>query len=189
MTDPLGGATLLPETKIKGSELPAVVERRQCKELNSRSEQCKFPALSDSEYCGRHHVIYRRDQTRDIEHFREQMMINAKHDLLRLTPEATKTLGSLIADESAPAHVRLKAATEVLDRVGVRGGHEIEIDVAISGDPTKDIQDRLDQMREALSAAAIVGMRSSQAHDIEDAETDDDPDIIEAEVVESSDSE
>lgn len=154
MEDPLGGAIMLPDEKITGPQLPVADERRQCAEILSGDRPCGFPALQDSTYCARHHVYYHNSQTRDMHRFREQMMINARHDLLRLIPKATDTLARMLDSDDIPANVQLKAATEVYDRVGIRGGTELDIKAEVSSDPAADIRRRLDAMRDGLIQAS-----------------------------------
>lgn len=79
--------------------------------------------------------------------------------------------------ESEP--VRLKAATEILDRAGVRGGIEIDQNVAVEVKPARDIVlDRLNKLAEAESRAEAERQAKAEA----EAEN-----IIDAEVVEDDD--
>lgn len=170
MEDPFAGAEVaevdLPELKrtpIKGS-IP-------CAATNSDGfSDCPHVALRDSDFCAKHHVKKSIKPTKDLDRFREQMMINARHDLLRISPDATRTIGELIVDTEVPANVRLKAATEVLDRVGIRGGTEIDIQAEVTGNPSDDIRRRL--------AAMATGLIAQQQ-----AATEPEPDIVDGEVI------
>lgn len=152
MDDPLGGGMVLTDVPV--IRPPVVLDPRLDTEcaylLAPTGENCRFTALTDSTFCARHHVMSSTKQTSDLERFREQMIRNAKHDLLRMTPKAAATIAELIESEDVPANVRLKAATEVLDRVGVRGGTEIDIRADITSDPVADIRKRLDAMAAGL---------------------------------------
>lgn len=90
----------------------------------------------------------------------------ARAKLLELAPTAAETLEDLVMNaESEP--VRLKAATEILDRVGVRGGMEIDAKVEV------EQVDNATVIREKLQRLAERAVLPSLA-----------PPVIEAEVVE-----
>jgi uncharacterized protein (UPF0147 family) len=179
MDDPLSGTILLSDAPI---EYPPVFadprNDRSCSFLlTPEGDTCTQTSLSDSTFCARHHVRSSTKQTSDLERFREQMILNAKHDLLRMVPTAAATIAQLIEDEDVPANVRLKAATEVLDRVGVRGGTEIDIRAEVTSDPSADIRRRLEAMAESLRVVVEPEPASAPAPALEatpdDPETDD----------------
>jgi hypothetical protein len=90
----------------------------------------------------------------------------ARDKLVQAAPYAVDKLEELMSDaESEP--VRLKAATEILDRAGIRGGVEIETTVNIDVRPAADvISERLSR----LASGAIETTARLAKEDIRDAE-------------------
>lgn len=92
----------------------------------------------------------------------------ARMRLIDLSDDAVSVLSELTSSETAPA-IRLKAATEILDRAGIKGGMDIDVVVEHKIDASKTIADKLGEI-----------VARSQAKEIEDE------DIIDAEVLEDS---
>jgi hypothetical protein len=80
---------------------------------------------------------------------RTKLQQYAKQRLIEATPEAVDRLEFLV--EHAETHaVQLKAATEILDRAGIRAGIEIDQRVEVElVDPSKEVQERLARLAEA----------------------------------------
>lgn len=101
----------------------------------------------------------------------------ARQKLTQAAPYAVDLLEDLMENaESEP--VKLKAATEILDRAGVRGGIEIDTTVQLDARPAASIiAERLERLAQgAISAAATLATNGVHV------ETD--KDILDAEVVE-----
>ena len=125
---------------------------RQCVHeyrFDGEVKRCQLPPLVDAEYCARH--LTPSKPTIDVLRFREQMIDSARYDLLRISPKATNTIENLLDDDETPANVKLKAATEILDRIGVRGGTELDVRAEVSASPTDEIRRRLAAMAEGLT--------------------------------------
>jgi hypothetical protein len=74
-------------------------------------------------------------------------------------------------DEAESEPVRLKAATEILDRAGIRGGVEIETNVNIDLRPAADvIQERLARLTSGAAAATLAASKLKSDGEIIDAE-------------------
>lgn len=107
----------------------------------------------------------------------------ARKKLVQAAPYAVDVLEDLMENaESEP--VRLKASTEILDRAGVRGGQDFNVDVTVSDErPAHQVvAERLARL--AAGAASTVGRRHALE---EDADETDETDITDAEVVEEDD--
>lgn len=52
--------------------------------------------------------------------------------------------------------IRLKAATEVLDRAGIRGGFEVDVDVVVHESPVEEIKKRLTELRKGAEAVTRI---------------------------------
>jgi len=102
----------------------------------------------------------------------------ARARLSQAAPAAVDTLEYLM-DEAESEPVRLKAATEILDRAGIRGGVEIETNVNIDLRPAADvIQERLARLTSGAAAATLAASKLQSDGEIIDAE------VVEEEVEE-----
>lgn len=91
---------------------------------------------------------------------------------LRLVDEADLALDTLIdlAQPGTSEGIRLKAATEVLDRAGIRGGFEVTVDQTVTVNSSELVSERLQKLAEG--ARAVERMRAE--HDAE---------VVEGEIV------
>ncbi len=120
----------------------------RCKTVKSDGLRCLMWAsgrLKDDGLC-RYHLKFNRRPGGDIERARQKIVQSA--------PYAVDKLEELLDAQSEP--VQLKAATEILDRAGVRGGIELNVEVETNGPaPHEVIAARMEQLRiAALSAIA-----------------------------------
>ena len=120
----------------------------RCKTVKSDGLRCLMWAsgrLKDDGLC-RYHLKFNRRPGGDIERARQKIVQSA--------PYAVDKLEELLDAQSEP--VQLKAATEILDRAGVRGGIELNVEVESNGpSPHEIIAARMEQLRiAALHAIA-----------------------------------
>jgi len=120
----------------------------RCKTVKSDGLRCLMWAsgrLKDDGLC-RYHLKFNRRPGGDIERARQKIVQSA--------PYAVDKLEELLDAQSEP--VQLKAATEILDRAGVRGGIELNVEVESNGpSPHEVIAARMEQLRiAALHAIA-----------------------------------
>jgi hypothetical protein len=97
----------------------------------------------------------------------------ARNKLIQAAPYAVDKLEELMEyAESEP--VQLKAATEILDRAGVRGGIEIDSNVNIDVRPAAEvINERLERLAKgAIQAAAMLSQNGAEIVDAEVVEDD-----------------
>lgn len=134
-------------------------DKRQPVPLPHRCRQVKFDGIRcmlwasgrpvDDGLCRVHLRTLKSKTSDDIERAREK--------LTQAAPFAVDKLEQLMLEaESEP--VALKAATEILDRAGVRGGVEIDTNVNVDVRPAAEvIAERLDRLAQgALQAAAAL---------------------------------
>jgi hypothetical protein len=117
-----------------------------------------------------------RIHLRSTQHKTSDDIERARQKLTQAAPYAVDMLEDLMENaESEP--VKLKAATEILDRAGVRGGVEIDTSVNIDVRPAAQvIAERLDRLAQgAIQAAAKLA--DSGLHVVPDG------DIVDAEVI------
>lgn len=82
----------------------------------------------------------------------EATVLSARMRLIGALPMALDTLLDLAENSSADA-IKLKAATEILDRSGVKGGMDITVEVTNNSNPSDDILKKLSIMRDRAVAA------------------------------------
>lgn len=95
----------------------------------------------------------------------------ARERLVQAAPHAVDQLEALMLDaESEP--VKLKAATEILDRAGIRGGVEIDANVNVEARPAAEIiAERLERLQGGALTQAQLSLNNGA-------------DVVDAEVVE-----
>lgn len=155
----------------KSEKRQPLAQPHRCRQIKDDTIRCMLWASGrpkDDGLCRIHLRSTKRQTSDDIE--------RARNKLTQAAPYAVDMLEHLMESaESEP--VKLKAATEILDRAGVRGGVEIDTNVNIDVRPAASvISERLDRLaRGAISTAARLA--ESGLH------VEPDKDIIDAEVV------
>lgn len=94
----------------------------------------------------------------------EAIIQAARMRLIDDTQEAVTVLEDLLQNAASEA-VRLKAATEVLDRSGVRGGVDVDVTVTNSQDPAAVLRERLSTLKARTDAIVIEGEVLDPAED------------------------
>lgn len=146
----------------------------RCRIVKSDGIRCQLWASGrpkDDGLC-RIHLKAARKPGEDIE--------RARRKVIQAAPYAVDVLEELMETaESEP--VRLKASTEILDRAGVRGGQDINIEMEVTeGRPAAQvIAERLSRLSEGAEAVA-----RAQAEAQAIAAREEDGEIVEAELVE-----
>jgi hypothetical protein len=133
----------------------------RCREFTSEGIRCMLWAsgnIKDDGLC-RMHLGKNRKTGADIERARAKLMQSA--------PYAVDTLEQLM-ETAVSEPVKLKAATEILDRAGVRAGMDIGIDVDIkdSRSPAQIIAERLARLK---NGAAMIETQFADTN-VQDAE-------------------
>lgn len=108
-----------------------------------------WPAVSAEGFCRSHCSNAAFNATDQMNKLNDA----AKMRLSQLTGPSLEALEDLILNSSVPA-VRLKAATEVLDRVGIRGGMDLNISGQVQHelvDPAIAVRERLNSLAERLA--------------------------------------
>lgn len=97
-----------------------------------------------------------RVHLRSLKHKTSDDIERAREKLTQAAPYAVDKLEELMEfAESEP--VKLKAATEILDRAGVRGGYEVDTKATLDVRPAADvIQERLQRLAAGAAAAATT---------------------------------
>lgn len=96
----------------------------------------------------------------------EAHVLSARMRLIQALPVALDTLLDL-AENATAENVKLKASTEILDRAGIKGGYELQVDVVNHTNPSEDILKKLQIMRER-SAPKLEDLGETVEEDAED---------------------
>jgi hypothetical protein len=148
----------------------------RCRIIKSDGIRCMLwhsGRVKDDGLC-RVHLKTQRKPGEDIE--------RARRKIIQAAPYAVDVLEDLMENaESEP--VRLKASTEILDRAGIRGGQDLNIDIEIteSRPAAQIVAERLARLQEGAQAvAARLEALTSEQTEIVDAEVVEDlPDSTE----------
>ena len=149
---------------------PAALPHR-CRTVKIDGLRCMLWAsgrLKDDGLC-RVHLRTQRKPGEDVERARRKLMQSA--------PYAVDVLEEMM-ENAVSEPVRLKAASEILDRAGVKGGFEFDVNVEVTDgrSPAQIVMERLSRLKQgAENTAAILAATTS----LQDAEV-----IIDAEVQE-----
>lgn len=149
------------------------IERERCTVIMSDNKRCPNKGLAglDAEHsvCRRH-----GGNLPNVQAMATAQLEAARMKLLDSAEDAVDTLIQLQEPGTAEG-IRLKAATEVLDRVGIRGGFELAVEQEVKDDPSAVIAARLTEL------AAAQRRQSAQIARITGGA--DDSDVVDAEVV------
>ena len=163
------------EGPISSRRKPAALPTR-CRAVKEDGIRCMLWSSgrpADDGYCRIHLGSIQRKPGEDIE--------RARSKLVQAAPYAADTLEDLM-ENAASEPVRLKAATEILDRAGVRGGIEIDGNVNVNDgrSPAQIVAERLTR----LAGGAVTVAAQLASTGVELPSTNDESDIEDAEVVE-----
>ena len=159
---------------VKSSKRKPATLPHRCQAIKDDGIRCQLwtsGRLQDDGLC--------RVHLRSIKHRPGDDIERARQKLTQAAPYAVDVLEDMMSNaESEP--VKLKAATEILDRAGIRGGVELDTNVNIDVRPAASvIAERLNRLainaNDAAAKLAGMGVRVEAEKDIIDAE------VVEAE--------
>lgn len=121
----------------KAEPVPVV----RCTTIKADGERCKRWSLRGATVCVRH-----GGNLTNVREHAEAVVESARLRLVGNTDRAVDVLEELMQPGTSE-NVRLKAATEVLDRSGVRGGIDIHTETEVTVNPSELLAERLDTLR------------------------------------------
>lgn len=116
----------------------------RCESENGRGMQCANSAVNGGKYCPAHSTKEDRKQA-------QEMIQMARLRMVDLADQAIDTIKELMEPGTADA-VRLKAATEVLDRSGVVKGETISIQLEQSNRGADIVAEKIAAIRDRKKA-------------------------------------
>jgi hypothetical protein len=160
--------SIVPKGWVPTKDAPVPVVR--CVEIKKDGERCGRWSVRGLTKCASH----LRGAHKNFENVADRVQATLDSARMRLLDDAdlaVDTLEALMQPGTAEA-IRLKSATEILDRVGIKGGIDINVEVTDSRDPAESIRTRLERL-----ATSTPALTATPDDDIEDAEVlADDPD-------------
>lgn len=157
------------EDGVPAHKLPILSIR--CKRHRADGSRCwqwSWPNEASKGFCRTHGDKYAFNATAQMAALNDA----ARMRLSQLTEPSLAALEDLVLNSTVP-HVRLKAATEILDRVNIRGGSEI----TISGEVNHTVETPAEVVQNKLRELAEKIQPEPEPEEI----------IIEAEIVEETD--
>lgn len=148
----------------------------RCVQIKKDGERCKRWSLRGYTKC-RRHAGPGAMEGGNVQKYAESVIEAARLRLVDSTDDALDLLNYFIHQPGTSEGIRLKAATEVLDRAGVRGGFEVKVDGEVKVDASDEVAKRLKKLAEG---AAHVEQMKRQARG-------EDADVVDAEVIDPAD--
>jgi len=159
---------------LPAHKIPILPNR--CVRMRADGSRCwmwAWPSESAEGFCRQHCDKFAFNATAQM----AKLSDAAKMRLSQLTEPSLAALEDLVLNSTVP-HVRLKAATEVLDRVGIRGGTEL----TVSGSVDHTVSTPAEVVHERLASLAE---RLRQPAELESSEPEDpNPDVVDAVIIE-----
>lgn len=159
----------LPEITQNFSPTMAVpVPRVRCTNVKDSGEQCENWSMMGLSVCFVHggKTKFAKEQAAEIQDAARQRIFGA-------TETAVDVIVAIMNSKGVPENVRLKAATEILDRGGIKGGVEIDVEV----------KHKVDAADAVFNNLAKLAANQKKAITSADLEPDDDSGIIDVEII------
>lgn len=144
----------------------------RCTQIKRDGERCKKWSLRGYHKCIKHAGPQALMPDGNVQKHREAVLEAARLRMLDDADECLDVLADLRQVGTAEA-IRLKAATEILDRVGLRAGVDIDVHVDVTDSPTDELRKRLTGLKEGMLARQKM---IDEAH----------ADVVEGEIIEDS---
>lgn len=146
-------------------KLPILPKR--CRRQRADGSRCwnwSWPAASAEFFCKGHSKYGAFNSVEQMARLSDA----AKMRMSQLTGPSLDALEDLVINSTVPA-VRLKAATEILDRVGIRGGTELTVSGQIEHnhrDPAAEVRERLNALAERIAPPELLPASQSPSSEL-----------------------
>jgi hypothetical protein len=166
---------------LQGSDIPlgwkptraAPVPVVRCTQTKKDGLRCKKWSLRGYDKCLKHAGPGALMKDGNVNKFTEAVIEAGRLRLVGDTDTAIDVLNDLMSTQSSEG-IRLKAATEILDRAGVRGGFEVKVDQEITINPSTEVEKRLAKLK--AGAEAVEKLKAEREAELRG-------DIVDAEIV------
>jgi hypothetical protein len=152
----------------------------RCIQIKKDGARCKSWSLRGYNKCKKHAGPGALMKDGNVQKYAEAVIEAAR---LRLVDDSETALDILnqLMQPGTSEQIRLKAATEVLDRAGVRGGFDVKVDVEVTQNPSDEVRTRLAELAKGAKTVEDMKAKALAESEAERAEAEN---IIDAEVVE-----
>lgn len=168
----------LPEPPEEDDNLPEVplgwkptprdpVPVVRCVQVKKNGDRCKRWSIRGYDKCMSHAGPGARMADGNVNKYAAAVIEAARLRLVEQSDMALDVIEALYSNPGTAENVRLKAATEILDRAGIRGGIEINVDMEVHDSPVDEIKRRIADLRKGSSTVAKM---KSDNEDVVDAE-------------------
>lgn len=140
----------------------------RCVQIKKDGERCKRWSLRGYTKCHRHAGPGAMEGG-NVAKYAEAVVEAARLRLVDDSDKALDVLNELLQPGSSEG-IRLKAATEVLDRAGIRGGFDVKVDVEVNENPAEEISRRLAKLAEGAEYVKEMRAGRHRDEDVVDAE-------------------
>ena len=164
--------------------LRAPVPVIRCTQIKKNGSRCGRWSLRGYDKCIVHSGPGARMKDGNVQKYAEAVQEAARLRLLDDSDKALDLLHEFITQPGTSEQIRLKAATEVLDRAGIRGGFDVKVDVEVTQNPSEEVRTRLAELAKGAKTVEDMKARALAEAEAERAEAEQ---IVDAEVVEDSD--
>ena len=171
--DPVGRSAAQQGSNIPAKWRPTVAEPVpvvRCTAIKKDGNRCKNWSLRGAHVCLKH-----GGRLPNIKDHAEAVVEAARMRLIGLSDLAIDQLEDLVQNASAEK-IRLDAAKDILDRNGVKGAMEINVEVQHTESAADRLASRLAEAAERLTSKKIEPVVTA------DPDTDTDEDIVDAEL-------
>ncbi len=128
----------MPSRPLHATRCAAVVK--------STGKRCRRWSVIGFERCPNHSGY---GKLANLAEYRERVLERARLDLLKSAPYAIERLVEIARDREINPAVSMKASTEILDRIGVKSGTDLNVTVKTDGPSAADtIRARLERLAE-----------------------------------------
>jgi hypothetical protein len=124
----------------------------RCTQIKADGDRCNNWSLRGYHKCFVHSG---RGGLKNVTKYAEAVVESARLRLIDESDGAVTQLVTLMQPGTAE-QIRLKAATEILDRAGIRGGFEIDTTIEVTDNPADLIRKRLHELKEGAEAAQKI---------------------------------
>lgn len=150
-----------------GKPLPAL----RCTGENVKGERCKNFGVRGTGFNGTPSMCFIHGGSLPaVKAKAEDTLTAVRMRLIQSAPAALEGLINLADDPTTGGALRLKAYTEILDRAGIKGGFEVNVEVTSNVSAADEISKKLALMHERMNAD--TAQKQEELEDLGEAEVD-----------------
>lgn len=154
----------------------------RCQQIKKDGERCKNWSLRGYVKCRKHSGPGALMKDGNVNKYREAVIEAGRLRLIDNTDMAIDVIEQLLLPGTSEG-IRLKAATEIMDRAGLRGGFELKTDVDVKVSASDEIAKRLQKLADGAAHVEQMKQKAQESLSTEMVPLDDADDIVDGEVI------